>query len=639
MLPKILLSLILLSLALPVEYAPARSLYWRLLDVEARLDRDGRLHVRESQTMVFDGDWNGGERRFNLRPGQRLDFARLLRHDPTSGTYRELRSGPLDQVDNYGWHSQNTLRWRSRLPSDPPFAGQAITYVLEYSLGGIVSRQGTGYLLDHDFVFPERSGRIEKARVRLDLDPVWQGRIAFPVIQEMTALPPGQGLVIALDLQHAEGNPAEIAATSAAPVRQRPKPPLPAPAWLGPAMSAILWLTLALLAIRFFRHERRLGRFDPLPAVEAIDRDWLQAHVFRLPPEVVGAAWDKQTSHHEVAAVIARLVQENKITSRVEEFVLPLLNIRIRSFAVLHMRLNIPRQHFTGYERRLIDGLFIAGDSTDTRTIRKHYRNSKTSFNPASELAEPLGRQVEQLTRDRKNPLAYNWMPPFLLAVLSFFLLLANGFLHRTELTVQVTGLVLFTISWICGGVTAWIYRNRSTGRTARILFFSLFAMLPAAGIALLASLQFSTLGLTGFFVLAMAVITTIFNLAMARDDREGVLLCQQLTSARRFFQRELAKEQPDLEDAWFPYLMAFGLGDRVDAWFRQFGSTGPLSGPAGSSGSGSAGFTGGGGLFGGGGASGAWMAAAQSVAAGAASSSSSGGGGGSSGGGGGGGW
>ncbi len=638
MLPKILLSLIVLSLALPIECALAKNLYWRLLDVEARLDRDGRLHVRESQTMVFDGDWNGGERRFDLRPGQKLDVSRLLRYDPSSGTYRQLTSGPLGRVDNYGWHNQDTLRWRSRLPSDPPFASQAITYVLEYSLSGIVSRQGPGYLLDHDFVFPQRSGTIERVHVRLDLDPVWQGRAPSPIEQELTALPPGQGLVITLELQHAEGNPAEIAAPSAGPIRQRPAPPQPAPAWLGPVMSGIIWLTLAFLAIRFLRHERRLGRFNPLPAIAAIDRDWLQVHVFHLPPEIVGAAWDKQTSHHEVAAVLARLVQEKKITSRVEEFVLPFFNIRIRSFAVLYMQLNIPRQQFTGYERKLIDGLFIDGDSTDTRTIRKHYRDKKTSFNPASELAEPLGRQVEQLTRDRKNPLAYSWMPPFLLAVVSFFLLLANGFLHRTELEMQVACLVLFIFSWICGGVIAWAYRRRSTGRTVRIFFFSLFALLPAAGIALLASLPFSTAGLTGFFFLAMAIISTIFTLAMARDDREGVLLCQQLTSARQFFQRELAKEKPDIEDAWFPYLMAFGLGDRVDAWFRQFGSTGVLSSPAGSAGAGTAGFTGGGGLFGGGGASGAWMAAAQSVAAGTASSSS-GGGGGSSGGGGGGGW
>jgi hypothetical protein len=40
------------------------------MDVRAILDADGRLHVTESQAMVFTGDWNGGERIFRVSPGQ-----------------------------------------------------------------------------------------------------------------------------------------------------------------------------------------------------------------------------------------------------------------------------------------------------------------------------------------------------------------------------------------------------------------------------------------------------------------------------------------------------------------------------------------------------------------------------------------
>src|ERR1019366_9664228 len=49
-----------------------KSLHWRALDVKARLDADGSLHVVERHAMVFTGDWNGGERSFRLFPGQRL---------------------------------------------------------------------------------------------------------------------------------------------------------------------------------------------------------------------------------------------------------------------------------------------------------------------------------------------------------------------------------------------------------------------------------------------------------------------------------------------------------------------------------------------------------------------------------------
>jgi hypothetical protein len=62
--------------------AAARSLYRDSLEVTARLDADGRLHVVERQAYVFTGAWNGGDRTFNIRPGQELDFHRLTRIDP-----------------------------------------------------------------------------------------------------------------------------------------------------------------------------------------------------------------------------------------------------------------------------------------------------------------------------------------------------------------------------------------------------------------------------------------------------------------------------------------------------------------------------------------------------------------------------
>ncbi|HSN68668.1 MAG TPA: DUF2207 domain-containing protein, partial [Thermoanaerobaculia bacterium] len=78
------------ALLLCVLFAPAllaqRSLSWSSVDVEAKLDADGRLHVRERQVYVFDGDWNGGERTFRLEPGQELEFHSMARIDPATGT-------------------------------------------------------------------------------------------------------------------------------------------------------------------------------------------------------------------------------------------------------------------------------------------------------------------------------------------------------------------------------------------------------------------------------------------------------------------------------------------------------------------------------------------------------------------------
>jgi uncharacterized membrane protein YgcG len=638
MVSKILSAFVgLILFFLTAHAADARSLYWQDLNVQAHLDRDGRLHIRERQIMVFDGDWNGGERRFSVRPGQTFHFERLLRLDPVSGSPRELTEGPLTLVDNYGWQDDNTLRWRSRLPTDPPFSNTTITYILEYSLARIITRNGDSYTLDHDFAFPDRAGIIKNIMLNLDLDPAWQADESSSLHREIKDLPPGQGLVLNLKLRHATGDPQEIAAGEAAPTRFETAPP-PAPWWLGLALATLASIACIFFATRFLLHEQRMGRFRPLPPLASISREWLKDHVLHLRPEVVGAAWDKRTSQSEVAAVIARLVQEGRIESRVEEFILPFFNIRIARFAVLHMTLKKPRSSFAGYERKLIDGLFIAGDSTDTRAIRKYYSSKQKPFNPAAELAEPLEKEVNQLTEDTKHPLSYFWAPASLLAAIGFFSLLANAFIHQYELPLEITSLVLLAVLWTLGVIFALMTRNSSDARVLNVLRLFFPPVMICVGYAILTNQAISMLMTIGLFFFAAAALQNIFSLAKTRDSLDGVLLCQQLTAARKYFSRELRKPQPDIDDSWFPYLMAFGLGEQVDSWFSRYSGSAQFASAGGASGGGSAGFTGGGGLFGGGGASGAWMAAAGAMAAGS-SSSSSGGGGGSSGGGGGGGW
>ena len=72
--------------------ADAKELYWSGFEVRAKIDSQGVLQVRERQNIVFDGDWNGGYRTFSLRTRQRLDFGRLLRVDPSTGSEIALSS-------------------------------------------------------------------------------------------------------------------------------------------------------------------------------------------------------------------------------------------------------------------------------------------------------------------------------------------------------------------------------------------------------------------------------------------------------------------------------------------------------------------------------------------------------------------
>ena len=154
---------------------------------KAQLDAEGAL--TSSTARRFDGDWNGGERIFRVFPGQTLGFETLRRIEPDE-TVRELSEGDLSAVDRFGWPADKTLRWRSRLPSDPPFENQEIVYELVYTLHGILVKQGDRYLLDHDFAFPDREGTIEKFTLALELDPVWKPERAFSGLS-LSSLRPG----------------------------------------------------------------------------------------------------------------------------------------------------------------------------------------------------------------------------------------------------------------------------------------------------------------------------------------------------------------------------------------------------------------------------------------------------------------
>src|SRR5215510_15930296 len=82
---------LVLSCIAPGAQAAERELRWDALDVDAHLDADGVLDVIERHTMVFTGDWNGGERVFNVRARQKLEFLDLQRIDPKTGSVQALQ--------------------------------------------------------------------------------------------------------------------------------------------------------------------------------------------------------------------------------------------------------------------------------------------------------------------------------------------------------------------------------------------------------------------------------------------------------------------------------------------------------------------------------------------------------------------
>src|SRR5215510_320543 len=154
------LRLAVLLLCFPSSVFAQRTLHWDGLQVTAHLDAQGTLQVAETHTMVFTGDWNGGERQFNIRPRQKLTLNGVYR-DTGSGWQPLTEDRDLDSVDDYAWTDNQTVRWRSRLRTDPPFRNTTLRYELRYDLSGILQKNGDGFLLDRLRV--SRSGRRNRS--------------------------------------------------------------------------------------------------------------------------------------------------------------------------------------------------------------------------------------------------------------------------------------------------------------------------------------------------------------------------------------------------------------------------------------------------------------------------------------------
>jgi uncharacterized membrane protein YgcG len=622
--------LLIALLAFGSAGAALRTLYWRALEVRAHLDRDGRLHVRERHAMVFDGAWNGGERVFRVERGQRLQFEGLSRINARGGVHR-LHAGDLSGTDQYRWIDDRTLRWRSRLPSDPPFRNTEQIFEINYVLSNILVPRGDTFVLDHDFAFPDRQWPIRLFNLDFDSDEVWQAQGSFPGRLERKDLHPGMSVVLTLPFRY-------VGAGAPAGLR------LPAPA---PARVLLILALLGFVAWRvaaFFLHEKRYGRYASLPSLEQIDDAWLADRVFKLRPEVVGAAWDSTTSTPEVAAVLARLTAERKLAIEVRQ-----AGPWFWRRDVLHLTLLHERDLLNSYERKLVGALFFYGDTTDTDAIREHYR--KTGFDPAAKIRTALSRTLKGRGDGVLPSPSARASLVFLLAAWA----LGAVALWRDPTLFYAAGyVVLFAI--LAYGMV-WAFKRTYADAVDWLFVRAAFALAPllvfAAALTYLVATEDLTLGwcmLTGLALLCAALFNSGLNAMRTRSSPEFTLLRKNLLTARRYFARELGERHPRLRDAWLPYLLAFDLGPRVDRWFRSYGrssgkdttSLSTSTGAPTSLGS----WSGGGGTFAGAGATGTWIAAVSGIAAGVAapnsgggSGSGAGGGGGSSGGGGGGGW
>ena len=439
---------------LAAEARAQRTISWDELAVEARLDADGRLHVKEKQVMALSGDWNGGERLFTPRSGQALELHGITRIDPATGAAMPLTRGALDVVDQYDFTDANALRWRSRSPSDPPYRDTRLTYVLDYTYANVLQpRGGNRYELDHDFAFAQRPGTIRRFTLDLTLDPVWIPRGPLPTGIVAVDLAPGRGYVARLDLDfRGEGVPAGVDVWG--------------PRVAMAASTAFSVLPLLVLANGWWR-ERRAGRLHALPAAS---RGWLEENILSVPAEVIGAAWDEKVGAPEVAAVIARLQAEGGLETRVGRAP------RVGA-PEMTLTLKVPLGDFEGYEHDLLRALFAGGarDETSTQAIRERYK---------SEASRPLDHparcgQGRRGIRRSRRPAKPSWLPGTILFWGGAALLFLGGPPQGDLSPVRPLALFGTIFCWLIGHAAASAWRRRVDRGSLAAVPWLLLAVVP----------------------------------------------------------------------------------------------------------------------------------------------------------------
>ncbi len=589
----------------PADAIAQQRIVWNRLDVEAHLDATGALTVTEAHAMAFTGDWNGGERTFNIRRRQQLELRGLWR---VNGNERIAltEDAALDDVDDYAWADRQRLRWRSRLASEPPFDDTTLRYEITYVLRNILRDESGTFRLNHDFAFPDRGDTIKDFSLDLTFDPEWRAPDDFPGTFTRTMIGPGEGLVVNVPLRFVGAIP---------PVTTLSQSPFVAGgAW------ALLALTLAGIG-GYFVSEGACGRFARIEA--DIDEAWLGAHVLRYKPEVVGAAWDNTIGTPEVLAVLARLEREGKLRSVVSD-----------GGARFSLRLTQGRDVFVDYERGLIDALFAGGRQEITpEIVRTYYQHM--GFDPVEFISSSVAFEMRGiLPPGTPRPTPKGFVSTCLIAIGVALLVVAwwsTGLPFGLWLLL-IPAIVVIKASSVAGRV---FQLRPDRGRIAALAAVSpalLAAVATAAWLWYLPNMgepgdpPLTTLGLAGVLSLALAVIYRAIVAPRSREAPEVIAFRKHLAAARRYFALELRKPRPALRDEWAPWLLAFGLGPQMDRWSTRhagaprtdhderemsrsddtFGSSG--SAPA---------WTGfGGGRSGGAGGGAAWATAAAALAA-----------------------
>lgn len=371
------------------------------------------------------------------------------------------------------------------------------------------------------------------------------------------------------------------------------------------ASPLLRWAAIALMvacAVAMFRwlRRQRAALREGLPSPSEVDAEWLAQHVFSLTPELVGALYDRRVAWPEVAALVARMSGESKLASRVAT--------GEQGWGNLELWLLVDREELSGYERELVESLFFAKRTTSGEAVQEAYRS--VGFDPAAILRRHLEPALQGLVG--AGPVLTRGLGLGLAAcLLASIAAVASG----AAGVVVACAVAAFAAVGPLGAKWAAARWRRGPDRTdSETLPFALGAGASLLALAAMLAAWPSLRPLEAGLALAWSVVGSVLaaRVVGSKESAQGLGLRRNLLAARRYFQSELERAEPRIDDEWLPYLIALDLKAAVDHWYLAYGRLDTAARRERQVGAGATeqGWTGGAGAYGGVGAAGAWIAA-----------------------------
>jgi uncharacterized membrane protein YgcG len=286
-------------------------------------------------------------------------------------------------------------------------------------------------------------------------------------------------------------------------------------------------------------------------------RQWVDELLSKLDAEVVGVAWDGVVGQDEVAAILARMTAEGKITSSTEK-------------GDMILKLEVPYATLRGYEADLIQALFLGKNETTTRAVREYYAAS--GFDPARVIQHNLHSALYGLPQWEDQERG-EWVVFWILAALTFVLAIAGG--SRSEVDAGLAFMFGF-LAIIGGGLTMLFTIGAKRALTAVGIRFFLGLLVPFCGVTLAA---FGIVNgpairmhhLTAMMLASAALTLVVLAVERMKIDhtRQKVEFRKNLAAAREWLKAQVSTAGAPIPDLWIPYLYALRLANQY-SWHVQ---------------------------------------------------------------------